>query len=123
MSNDYRKAGTCAIIYVVKLHEAAQMFVMVDYVTKMTSKMSCKHGKYGLFEHLLFLLYYFFQVVVWAVIYFHSSTFGLSVCFVCVFDSATVFTADAMEAILALIKAQVVQKVHLMFMQYIQNTK
>ena len=40
---------------VVKLHEATQMFVMLDYVRVMTVKKSCKCGKYGSFEHLLFL--------------------------------------------------------------------
>ena len=39
---------------VVKLHEAAQLFMMVDYVRKMTVKKSCKYGEYGLFERLLF---------------------------------------------------------------------
>ena len=39
----------------VKLYEASQMFVMVDYVGKMTVKKSCRYGKYGSFEHLLFL--------------------------------------------------------------------
>ena len=40
---------------VVKLHEATQMFMMVDYVSKMSVKKSCKYGEYGSFEHLLFL--------------------------------------------------------------------
>ena len=31
------------------------MFVMDDYVMEMTVKKSCESGKYGLFEHLLFL--------------------------------------------------------------------
>ena len=31
------------------------MFVMVDYEKEMTVKKSCKYGKYGSFEHLLFL--------------------------------------------------------------------
>ena len=31
------------------------MFVIVDYVKKMTEKKSCEYGEYGLFEHLLFL--------------------------------------------------------------------
>ena len=30
------------------------MFMMVDYVREMTVKKSCKYGKYGMFEHLLF---------------------------------------------------------------------
>ena len=29
--------------------------MMVDYVREMTVKKSCKYGRYGLFEHLLFL--------------------------------------------------------------------
>ena len=41
---------------IVKLHEAIQMFLMADYVRKMTKKKSFAHGEYGLFEHLLFLL-------------------------------------------------------------------
>ena len=36
------------------------MFVMVDYVRKMTVKKSCKYGDYGSFEYLLLL---FVQVV------------------------------------------------------------
>ena len=40
---------------VAKLHEAAQMFRMVDHAREMTSKKSCKSGKYGAVEHLLFL--------------------------------------------------------------------
>ena len=39
---------------VVELHEGILMFVMVDYVRMMVKK-SCKCGKYGLCEHLLFL--------------------------------------------------------------------
>ena len=39
----------------MKLHEATQMFVMVDYVREMTVRESSKYGKYGSFEHLLFL--------------------------------------------------------------------
>ena len=31
------------------------MFVMVDYVRKMTMKTSCKYGEHGSFEYLLFL--------------------------------------------------------------------
>ena len=43
---------------VVKLHEATEMFMMVDYVMMMTVQKSykCKYGDYALFEHLLFLL-------------------------------------------------------------------
>ena len=37
------------------------MFVMVDFVRKMTVKESCKCDKYGLFEHLLFLFSHHFQ--------------------------------------------------------------
>ena len=40
--------------YVVKLIEATQNN-MIDYVREMTVKKSCNFGKYGLFEHLLFL--------------------------------------------------------------------
>ena len=32
------------------------MLVMVDYVTKMAAKKSCKYGEYGSLEHLPFLL-------------------------------------------------------------------
>ena len=39
----------------LKLHETAQMFVIVDYVRKKTVKKSCKYGEYGSFEYLLFL--------------------------------------------------------------------
>ena len=41
---------------VEKLREATQMFMIVDYVTEMTVKKSCKYGEYRSFEHLLFLL-------------------------------------------------------------------
>ena len=40
---------------VVKLHEATQMFRMVDYVREMTVKKSCKYSEYGSFGHLFFL--------------------------------------------------------------------
>ena len=40
---------------VVKLHEATQMLVMVDYVREMTAKKSGRYGRYISFEHLLFL--------------------------------------------------------------------
>ena len=40
---------------VIKLHEVTQMFAIVDCVREMTSEKSFKYGKYGLFEHLLFL--------------------------------------------------------------------
>ena len=39
----------------MKLHEATQMFMMVDDVREMALKKSCKYGEYGSFEHLLFL--------------------------------------------------------------------
>ena len=31
---------------------------MVGYVREMIAKKSCKYGEYGLFEHMLFLLFY-----------------------------------------------------------------
>ena len=40
---------------VVKWHEVAQTFAMVDYVRAMIAKNSFKYGKYGSFE-LCFLL-------------------------------------------------------------------
>ena len=46
---------------VVKLHRAAQIFIMVNYVRKIAVKKFCKYGEYELFEHLLFLLFYFFD--------------------------------------------------------------
>ena len=39
----------------MKLHEATQMFEMVDYVREMIVKKSCKYGKYESFERLFFL--------------------------------------------------------------------
>ena len=42
---------------VVKWHDLAKMFVIVDYVREMTAKKSSKYGVYGLFEPLLLLLY------------------------------------------------------------------
>ena len=41
---------------VVKLHEATQVFMMVDYVREMTVRRSCKYGEYGSLKHMLFLL-------------------------------------------------------------------
>ena len=53
---------------VVKLHEAAQMFMIVDYVREMTVKKSCKYKEYGSLGHLLFLLFllllFFFYLLV-----------------------------------------------------------
>ena len=43
------------LILLVKLHKATQMFMMVDYVLKMTSKKSCTNDEYELLEHLLSL--------------------------------------------------------------------
>ena len=40
---------------VVKLHKETQMFMRFDCVVEMTVKNSCRYGKYGSFEHLLFL--------------------------------------------------------------------
>ena len=42
-------------LFSCKLHEATQMFVMVDCVSEIAVKRSCKYGKYGSFEHLRFL--------------------------------------------------------------------
>ena len=42
---------------VVKLHKATEILMMVDYVSEMILKKSCKYGEYGLFERLLFLLW------------------------------------------------------------------
>ena len=41
---------------VVKLYEATQMFLMVNYVRQITVKKSCRYGEYRLFQHPLFLL-------------------------------------------------------------------
>ena len=41
--------------FVLKWRGVTQTFAMVDYVREMTSKKSCKCGKYGSSEHLLFL--------------------------------------------------------------------
>ena len=41
-SQDHRKARSCAVILLFKLHEATQMFMMVDYVGGMTGNKSCK---------------------------------------------------------------------------------
>ena len=50
-----RKSWKLCSHSVVKLHGAAEMFMMVGYVREMTVKKSCECGEYGLFEHLLFL--------------------------------------------------------------------
>ena len=49
---------------VVKLHEATQMFMMIDFVEKMTEWKCCKYGEYEPFEHLLFLVVMVFMSVV-----------------------------------------------------------
>ena len=41
----------------MKLREATEMFVMVDYVREVTVKKTCKYGEYRLLEHLLLLLF------------------------------------------------------------------
>ena len=41
---------------IAKWHEVAQTCAAVDQLREMTSKNTCKCGKYGSFEHLLFLL-------------------------------------------------------------------
>ena len=56
-------SGNLELHSVVKLHEAAQMF-MFDYERELSAKESCKYGEYGLFEHLLFLSYVVVVVVV-----------------------------------------------------------
>ena len=43
---------------VVKLHEATEMFTVVDYVRELTEKKSCKYGEYGSFA--LIVLSFFF---------------------------------------------------------------
>ena len=43
---------------VVKLHEAFQMFRMVDHVRWITSKKSCKSGEFGSFKHVFLLSNY-----------------------------------------------------------------
>ena len=53
-TQDHRAAGRLELS-VVKLHEATAIFVMVDYVREVTAKKSCKYGKYGSFENLVFL--------------------------------------------------------------------
>ena len=56
-----------------KLHEATQVFVVVDYVREMILKKSCKFGDCGSFEHLLFLFVSFHCILVAAV----TANFGL----------------------------------------------
>ena len=58
-TQDYRHTENCnfCIHSVVKWHEVAQAFMMVDYVREITAKESCKYGEYGLFEHLLFFCF------------------------------------------------------------------
>ena len=62
---------------VVKLLEAPQIFLMIDYVKKMTVKKPFKNGEYGAFELLLFLF-----VVAWGILFvlsFFSSWFDLCI--------------------------------------------
>ena len=60
MVTGLRESQSLYIHSVVKLHVESQMFAMVDCVTKITTKKSCKYGDYGSFEHLLFFLSFFF---------------------------------------------------------------
>ena len=41
---------------VVKWHEVAQTFAVVDYVREMTKETACNYGEYGSVEHVLYLL-------------------------------------------------------------------
>ena len=56
----YGKTSACAVILcnhsVVELHEAAQVFMMVDYVRDMTVKKSCKYGRNGSFWAFVVLI-------------------------------------------------------------------
>ena len=52
------------------------MFMMVDYVRKMTAKKSCKYGEYGLFERVLFLF------ILFLICMFKISIYGMM--FICV---------------------------------------
>ena len=49
------------IHFVVKWYEATQLFMMVDYVKDYCEEIP--YNKYGLFEHLLFLI--LLQVCIW----------------------------------------------------------
>ena len=42
--------------------KATQMYMMIDFVGKMTVKKSCKCGDFGSFERLLFLLLLLFSL-------------------------------------------------------------
>ena len=55
-----RDVKTCITHPVVKWHEVAQTFGMVDDKIEMTAKNSCNNGTYGSFEHLLFLVLFCF---------------------------------------------------------------
>ena len=55
---------------VVKLHEAAQKFVIVDYIMEITSKKSCSYEEYGSLEHSLFLF-----LVYWYIFYLFVFSF------------------------------------------------
>ena len=39
------------------------MLMMVDYVQGMTVKKSCKYGRYGSFDHVVFLVFFFLCLV------------------------------------------------------------
>ena len=55
----YKKGRESKLLYsqpVVKLQEAPQIFMMVDYVRKMSVKKSCTYGEYGLFKHFALVL-------------------------------------------------------------------
>ena len=42
----------------VNLHEATQMFMVIDYVREMTVKKSCRYDEYRSLGRLLYLFYF-----------------------------------------------------------------
>ena len=53
-SQGYGKIGNSCYRSVVKWHEVAQTFAVVHFIREMSAKKSCKHDKYGSYEHLRF---------------------------------------------------------------------
>ena len=60
--------------FVVNVHEATQLFMLVDYLTEMTVKKSCEYDEYGSFEHLLFLFLRYCYDVLYVRKHLHTHT-------------------------------------------------
>ena len=57
---------------VVKWHEVAQTFSVIDHVREMTSKKTCMYGEYGLCECRLFMLCFVWHVLISSLLCLYS---------------------------------------------------